>query len=397
MRRRIFLSTALLASIIVTTYAATELIRTRQGGRFEPAIETPQGRALSRLRVPPGFTISTFADGLDAPRMMAVSADGTVFVTRPSPGDVLALEDTDADGVADSQRPVIEKLEGVHGITIHQNVMYLATVSDVYAAPLRGREVGPPRKIVEKLPPGGRHPNRTLGVGPDGKLYISIGSTCNACVEEARESATIVRVGLDGRGREVFASGLRNTIGFGWHPATKQMWGMDHGSDWLGDEVPPEELNRLEAGKHYGWPFLSGRNSILRLEKYPPGIDPQALATKAAPSILEYTAHAAPIQMVFYTAQAFPEAYRGDAFVAMHGSWNRRPPSGFEVVRIHFQNGGPMKIEPFLSGFLAPDGLSTVARPAGLAVAGDGSLLVGDDANGVIYRVTPARTSTARR
>lgn len=239
MRRGVLAAMVLLPAVAL---AATELIKNRKGVRFTPAIVEPDGRWSERLDLPEGFTITRFAEKLGEPRMLAAAADGTVYVTRRKPGDVLALKDKDGDGRAESQQPVVEGLEGVHGIVLHDGAMYLATVHDVYKAAVTNGSVGKPSRILEGLPPGGRHPNRTLGVGPDGRLYVSIGSTCNACVEEHEESAAIIRAGLDGSGRELFATGLRNTIGFGWHPATGEMWGLDHGTDWLGDTFPPKEL-----------------------------------------------------------------------------------------------------------------------------------------------------------
>lgn len=384
--KRLVLILMLLAPVVAL--AANELIKNRRGVRFAPAIVQPEDGWEKKIRMPAGFEITRFAADLGEPRMLAVGEDGTVYVTRREPGDVLALKDEDGDGRADSQRTVVQGLEGVHGIVLHDGAMYLATVNDVYKASLEHGAVGTPSKILEGLPPGGRHPNRTLGVGPDNRLYISVGSTCNVCVEEHEESAAIIRAGLDGGGRELFATGLRNTIGFGWHPSTGEMWGFDHGSDWLGNTVPPEELNLLEAKKHYGWPFVYDDNQLIELESYPPDFDRDAYLKKSTPMVMGYDAHAAPIQMAFYTGDRFPAEYRGDAFAAMHGSWNRKPPAGFEVVRVDFENGKPRSIESFASGFLSEDGASAFARPAGLAVAQDGALLVGDDANGIIYRVS---------
>jgi glucose/arabinose dehydrogenase len=218
-------------------------------------------------------------------------------------------------------------------------------------------------------------------------LYITVGSTCNCCLEKSPESATILRAKADGSDRKVFAKGLRNTLGFGWHPKTKEMWGMDHGSDWLGDDVPQEELNKLEEGKHYGWPLVYEDRKVIPL-KDTPEAELQEFAKKTEPPALGYQAHSAPIQMTFYTGDQFPAEYRNDAFVCMRGSWNRKPPAGYEVVRIRFDpSGKPVKFEQFLTGFLLK-GPEHFARLAGIAQARDGSLFVGDDTNGVIYRVT---------
>lgn len=369
---------------IETARGSGELIDDPQGHRVVPPPVEPTDTRVASLVVPDGFRIAKFAEGLGMPRIMAVGDDGTLYVTRPKAGDVLALRDTDGDGRADQQEAVVEGLRGVHGITLREGRMYLATVREVYVKDVQG---GKPERIIEGMPQGGRHPNRTLGFGPDGMLYITVGSTCNCCIERNEESAAVLRANPQDWSRMLFASGLRNTIGFGWHPQTQAMWGMDHGSDWLGDNFPPEELNRLEEGKFYGWPLVSA-GEVIDIQDYPEGFDREDYLSKSVPPVLEYTAHAAPIQMGFYTGDQFPADYRNDAFVAMHGSWNRRPPSGYEVVRIDYnEQGEPVKMTSFIRGFLV-EGPAFFGRPCGIAVAKDGALFVGDDANGVIYRVT---------
>jgi len=359
------------------------------GHAFTPERRDFNESLMKQLKAPDGFQVSVFAQGLGKPRMMVVAEDGTVYVTRPQQGDVVALKDRDGDGRADEVRTVASNLELVHGIALHQNRLYLASPKKVFMADLPpDGTVGAPKPLIEDLPDGGQHPNRTIAFGPDGMLYISVGSSCNSCKETNKEHATILRARPDGSQRVIFARGLRNTIGFGWHPETGEMWGMNHGSDWRGDDQPPEELNRLVEGADYGWPFCFGDRQA---DKYrgsgPEGTTPEAYCAKTEPPVLMYQAHSAPIGMVFYTASQFPEEYRGDAFVAMRGSWNRYPPSGYKVVRIHFERGQPRGFEDFLTGFLIEDGRAQFARLAGVTITLDGSLLVSDDSNGVIYRI----------
>ena len=234
-----------------------------------------------------------------------------------------------------------------------------------------------------------------MAFGPDGMLYISVGSTCNACNESNAENATVLRATPDGKSRTIFASGLRNTIGFDWNRQTGELWGLDHGIDLLGDEIQPEELNKLEQGKQYGWPHVFGKGDIYPQSTPVGGLTKEQWREQSVPMVLGYTAHAAPMQMKFYSGTSFPAEYAGDAFATMRGSWNRNPASGYEIVRIHFENGQPKSIEPFLTGFLTDGGKTHFARPVGLAVAKDGSLLMADDTNGVIYRV--AYTGTAQK
>jgi glucose/arabinose dehydrogenase len=347
---------------------------------------------LADLRLPPGFQVNVFARDLGQPRMMAVGPDGTVYVTRRDPGDVIGLRDRDGDGRAEERVTLITGRQGAHGITISSGRLYFATVKEVFVADLGpDGSVGPPRMLLGDLPDGGQHPNRTIAVGPDGHVYVSIGSSCNACEETNPEHATIVRLRSDGSARAVFSRGLRNTVGWSWHPVTRDMWGMDHGSDWRGDDLPPEELNRLVAGAHYGWPFCHGNrqpDTLTSADPKPRGTSKAEFCAGTEPPTLMYTAHSAPIGFVFYAGAQFPPEYRGDAFVAMRGSWNRNPATGYKVVRIRFVAGRPIGFEDFLSGFLVEDGRAHWGRLAGLAVAVDGSLLVSDDTNGVIFRVS---------
>ncbi|HSN99034.1 MAG TPA: PQQ-dependent sugar dehydrogenase, partial [Candidatus Nanopelagicales bacterium] len=270
--------------------------------------------------------------------------------------------------------------------------LYLAEPTRILAADLLpDGAIGPIEVLYADLPSGGQHPNRTLGVGPDGQLYVSVGSTCNACAEPDEEHATLLVTDPGGGGRSIFARGLRNTLGFDWHPDTGQMWGMDNGTDNRGDEQPPEELNLLLAGEHYGWPWVYGARQPDPMMDEPPGTTKEAFAAETAPPALTYPAHNAPIDFVFYDGAALPPEYRGDAFVAMRGSWNRDPPTGYKVVRVRFQDGWPVGFEDFLTGFLLPGGEQHFGRLAGLTIAADGALLVSDDTNGVIYRVARAR------
>jgi glucose/arabinose dehydrogenase len=362
------------------------------GNVFEPALVAATDDRIAQLKVPSGFSIAKFADQMGKPRQLTVSSTGNVYVTSREAGTVTLLRDTNGDGKAD-QKQVVATIKGVHGLTIYAGKMYLVAVKEVYRADINADgTLGQPQQLINNLPDAGQHPNRTIGFSPDGFMFLTVGSTCNACAEPNPENATILRANPDGTGRKIYASGLRNTIGFGWHPQTKELYGFDHGIDWLGDDQQSEELNLIKEGAFYGWPYIYGDGN------YNPHPRPmgdttyaQILAKTTLP-VLQYDPHAAPLGMIFYTsgtsaASGFPTTYQNDAFVTMRGSWNRTQPSGYKVIRVHFENGKPVSTDDFVTGFLVDNNQSQFGRPVGIAAMPDGSLLFTDDNNGVIYRV----------
>jgi glucose/arabinose dehydrogenase len=349
---------------------------------------------VQQIRLPAGFRIDVFAEDLAQPRVVRVAPNGNVYVAEREEGRVRLLRDTNGDGRADVSRVVSsglrEDLRGVHGLAIHGERLYMVTETELLSAPMQANgDLGEVTVHIDDIPAGGQHPNRTIEFGPDGALYLSVGSTCNACVEPKNEHATLMRVNTRTWEREIFAEGLRNTIGFGWHPVSGRLYGLDHNSDGRGNDWPPEELNHVQQGRHYGWPFCGGDREVdWQLPEDPDGETRPAFCARTEPPVLTYQGHAAPMQMVYYTANAFPPEYRNDAFATMRGSWNRNPPVGYEVVRIRFDAGGtPIGVESFASGWLIEGGRAHFGRLMGLAQAADGSLLVTDDANGVVYRI----------
>lgn len=347
---------------------------------------------VAALKVPPGYRIDIAADNLGNARMLAIADDGTIYLTRRTEGDVLMLRDADRDGRIDSRR-VVARRPLMHGITIDGRTAYMIAGESVFTAPIQADgSFGSLTKIVGDLPATGQHSARALAKGPDGMFYLSIGSTCNACQESSPESATMLRMTPDGKSRTIFASGLRHTVGFDWHPRTGQIWGLDHGIDWLGDDQQIEELNRLEQGRQYGWPYIYGMGGWNPQDEPPGELTMEDWDRMSDRPVLGYTAHAAPMQMAFYRGGLFPAAEQGNAFAAFRGSWNRKVPSGYEVTRIRFDGtGNPVAFEPFVTGFLQKaqgGGIGFTGRPVGLAVDRDGALLFTDDVNGVLYRVT---------
>jgi glucose/arabinose dehydrogenase len=371
-----------------TSKADGDLITASMSGNvFKPAKVDATDERVSQLKVPAGFKVSKFADNLGKPRMIVAHTNGNVYVTSRDAGTVTLLRDTNKDGKADDTK-VVAKREHMHGITIHNNKMYLVTVKEVFSTDIKeDGTLGELKMIMKDLPDGGQHANRTIAFGPDGMMYITVGSTCNACNETSKESATIIQAKADGTGRKIYAKGLRNTIGFDWHPQTKDLYGLDHGIDWLGDESQEEELNKIIEGGDYGWPYVYEDGKPNPGDEPPQGMTYAEYAKKTKFPELTYTAHSAPLDMIFYTGSQFPAAYKNDAFVTMHGSWNRAKPTGYNIVRLHFENGKPAKFEDFMTGFLVEDNKSQFGRVVGLAQHPDGSLLVTDDANGVVYKI----------
>jgi Raf kinase inhibitor-like YbhB/YbcL family protein len=355
---------------------------------FKPAKVEATPARIAALKAPAGFSVTAFATGLKNARILAVAPNGDVYLSRRDQGDVLLLRDTNGDGRADGAPITVANRAGAHGLAIRDNKLYLVTVKELYVADIQsdGR-LGELKMLIGDLPDAGQHPNRTIAFGPDGMLYLSVGSTCNDCNENNPENATLLRITPDGKERTIFATGLRNTIGFGWQPQTGELWGFDHGIDFLGDTQQPEEVNKIELGKMYGWPHVYAAGDIYPQSTPVGDITKEQWKARSTPMVVGWNAHAAPMQLVFYTGAAFPLDYRGDAFVTMRGSWNRAKPSGYEIVRVRFTNGQATSVEPFVTGFLTDGGKTHIARPVGLAMAKDGALLMADDANGVIYRV----------
>jgi len=363
-----------------------------EGSILEPAPVTVASNAelADMIRAPDGFAVEVVGRDFGNTRMFATHGDH-VYVTRSTEGDVIRLDDDNGDGTYEGFTTLAAR-PGMHGIAIDGDSVFLATVNDVYTAPINeDGTFGALTRIIDNLPDGGQHPNRTIAIGPDDMLWISVGSTCNACAETNPENATMLRANKDGTGRMIFASGLRNTIGFGFEPTTGELYGSDHGIDWLGDDAQLEEFNRIEQGKQYGWPYVYDFSQPNPADNPPGDITLDEWAQQSTEPVLGYTAHSAPMQMVFYTGTAFPEEYQGDAFIAMRGSWNRRPPSGYEIARVDFDHSAPQAWDTFAEGFLIEredDGFEYLARFSGITQTPEGALLLADDANGNIYRIT---------
>lgn len=334
-----------------------------------------------KIQVPEGFMIEEFATGLGRPRFMAFSPDGVLFTTIIREGEVLGLPDKDKDGKSDKKITFLKGLNSPHGIAFYKGYLYIGETYQIVRYEYNGINSKPGKEeiIVPDLPTGG-HFTRTVNFGPDGKMYVSIGSSCNICEEKDRRRAAILQLNPDGSDGKVFAKGLRNSVGLTWDPVKGEMWASDNGRDWLGDNLPPDEINRVNEGKDYGWPYCYG-------DRIPdPKFNDGRRCRNTVAPIVELQAHSAPLGLTFYDGDLFPEEFKGDLFVAYHGSWNRSVPTGYKLVRIRIKDGKPEAIEDFATGWL--QGTKVLGRPVDVLVGQDGSLYVSDDRRGIIYKIT---------
>lgn len=344
---------------------------------------------LAQLKVADGFTVGIAATGLGKPRMMLVGPNGALYVTRRDASDVLMLQDKDGDGRMEDLKTVVAQFDGVHGLAINNGWMYLISNRILQRGKLApDGTIGKLDTLIKDLPDAGQHPNRTMAFGPDGKLYISVGSTCNDCRDANPENSTLLQVDPKTWQRKIYARGLRNTIGFDWHPQTGALWGWDQGRDYLGEEVPREELNQIKDSADYGFPVAYEKRVVDETREDPMGTTKAEYAAKTEPMVLGFPAHSAGMQLLFLNKmRAAPAGYADDALATMHGSWNRKNPDGFKVVRVKYENGQPTGYEDFLTGFYNAEARTRFGRPCGLAITANGTVYMSDDANGIIYSI----------
>ncbi len=338
-----------------------------------------------RLTVPPGFAVDVFADKVGSVRFMAFDPAGTLLVSEPSAGRVLALPDKNHDGKADAVRVVVSGLDEPHGLAFRDGALTIAETSRVQRSTYDPETMkATPPTLLARLPSGGGHSTRTVVYGPDGAMYVSVGSSCNVCRESDPRRAAILRYNPDGSGERVFASGLRNVVGLAINPATGALWATVNERDWRGDDVPPDYITEVRDGSRHGWPeCMTVRGRVLVDTAFARG----GRCDGVVPPTIEIQAHSAPIGLAFYTGTQFPESYRGGLFVAYRGSWNRTRPTGYKVVFIPFRDGRPAGApQDFATGWL--EGRAAWGRPVDLVVGRDGALYLSDQGAGRIYRFT---------
>lgn len=343
------------------------------------------------LTMPVGYRISIFTPKIGPLRFMAFSPDGILFVSMPSSkglytdnspddGKIFALPDKDNNGIVDEVKTVLSELHIPHGITFYNGYLYLAEEDKISRYPyLNDSKVGA-REIIASLPSGGDHVSRTIGFSKAGKMYVSIGSACNVCETGGIGTATIWEFNPDGSGGRIFAQGLRNTVGFVFHPTTDEIWGTDNGRDLLEDDLPPDEINIIRNSENYGWPHCYGKN--VADPKYN---DPSRCQT-TQPSVHNLQAHSAPLGLRFITGSQF-SSWSGDLLVARRGSWNRSQPVGYDIVRLDVKDNTIIGEYPFITGWLTAKN-EKLGRPVDVIFGPDGTLYISDDKVNIIYRVT---------
>jgi glucose/arabinose dehydrogenase len=339
-----------------------------------------------RLRPAPGWQVEIYADDVPLARVLRLTSRGDLLVSRTRAGEVtLLLRDANGDGRPDGQRPLLTGLDRPHGLELHEGWLYVAETTAVGRVRFdqeRGLVSGEYTKILTGLTGDGFHLTRTLRRGPDGWLYLAQGSSCNSCVETDPRRATIMRLATDGSDATIHARGLRNSVDFDWAPWDGALYATENSRDLLGDDTPPDELNRIVGGGFYGWPYRHGRDIV----------DPElgeanpAEVARAIPPVHDFRAHNAPLGIRFLRANASVPGFERAALVALHGSWNRREPDGYKVVSLHWTDDGQVDERDFLTGFLSPDGI--LGRPAFIEEAPDGVVYLSDDYAGVIYRIS---------
>ena len=338
---------------------------------------------LDLIELPPGFKIEVFTSDVPNARQMAWGTNGTLFVGSRRAGKVYAILDPDRDYHADQVLVIAKGLKLPVGVAFYKNDLYVSAVDRI----LRFKDIEnhltkPPRPtlVAHKFPKEAGHGWKFIRFGPDNKLYVPQGAPCNVCEKSNPVYATITRLNPDGTDFEIFAKGVRNSVGFDWHPETGELWFTDNGRDWLGDDLPPDELNHApRSGLHFGFPYCHG------ISTSDPEFGSKHPCSDFVPARVELGAHVAALGMRFYTGDMFPKEFKNSIFIAQHGSWNRSVPSGYDVTCIKMAGSVPIKQETFARGWL--QGKRAWGRPADVLIAPDGSLLVSDDRQGAIYRI----------
>lgn len=351
-----------------------------------PRMGTNDKLPLEKINLPDGFKIEVYAKGVENARSMALSPNGTLFVGTRSKGNVYALQDTDGDMQADKMYTIAEKLTLPNGVAFRNGDLYVAEVNRILRYPDIENKLDntpTPEVIYDEYPSERHHGWKFIAFGPDDKLYVPVGAPCNICESEDEVFNSITRMNPDGTGFEIVHQGIRNTVGFTWHPESGELWFTDNGRDWMGDDMPACELNRAPRdGMHFGYPYCHQGDT------QDPDIKNQRPCSEFTPPAQKLGPHVAPLGIEFYNDRQFPDQYEDYAFIAEHGSWNRSKKIGYRISMVKIQNNQAMSYETFANGWLEADKDDVWGRPVDLEFLPDGSMLVSDDYADAIYRIS---------
>lgn len=341
------------------------------------------GIHLDRIQLPPGFRIQLYAAAVPNARSLAMSPKGVLFVGTRQAGKIYAVLDTNHDHIADEVITIAEGLNMPNGVALRNGALYVAEVNRI----LRFDNIenllrNPPNPVVvnDTFPKDQHHGWKYIAFGPDDRLYIPVGAPCNVCKKKDQRYASIMRMKPDGSQLEIYAHGIRNTVGFDWHPATGDLWFTNNGRDWMGDDLPPDTLHHAPVeGLNFGFPYCHAGD--VPDPEYGNGLSCQEFT----PPAIKLGPHVAPLGMKFYTGIQFPARYYERIFIAEHGSWNRSIPIGYRITLVNLEQNKPTNYEVFAEGWL--QGGKAWGRPVDILVMNDGAMLVSDDRAGVIYRI----------
>ena len=374
--------------LLIIAFASCNSINPPSDNKVKAAVENGEGgfdAFLKNIELPAGFKIELYAEDVTNARSMCLSPDGTLFVGTRGAGNVYALKDTDGDFKIDKKYTLAEGLEMPNGVALKDGDLYVAEYNRILKFKNIEATLDQPKYevVTDNYPSKKHHGWKYIAFGPDGKLYVPVGAPCNICESDDRVFNTMTRINPDGTNREIMAEGIRNSVGFDWHPETGELWFTDNGRDWMGDDKPACELNHApKDGMHFGYPYCHQGDIV------DPKLGDGKSCDDYTPPVQNLGAHVAALGMEFYTGSQFPANYKNQIFIAEHGSWNRSKKVGYKITAVTVENGKAISSTPFATGWLDKAADEAWGRPVDVEMLPDGSMLISDDFADAIYRVS---------